>query len=254
MWAIRIAVIVCIVGSWQYVAVKELINPVFSGTPSKIAVEFWDVITGSVLTVDLPTTLIETLLGFASGSVVGFIAGAILTQLPILRRALGPILTALNSLPRVALAPLFIIWFGLGSMSKVALSFSLVVFIMLLNTMAGLIDSDRDVLLLARSLGSRGLRRIVYFVLPGAIPVLAAGLELGLIYSFLGAVVGELMGGYSGLGVVLAGDANTFAIDHFFAVLLLLLIVSSVLTALLRAGEHRVLRWHRIETRGSAAR
>lgn len=250
-WLIRILTVGVVLAAWQLVAVERLINPVFIGTPSDIIVQFWHVISGSILTVDLPTTIEETLFGFVAGSIAGFFAGAALTQLALARKALMPILSALNSLPRVALAPLFIIWFGLGQGSKVALSFSLVVFIMLLNTMAGLTEADRDVQLLGRSLGATGFRRIWYFVLPGAVPVLMAGLELSLIYSFLGAVVSELMGGYHGLGVVLASDANTFQINQFFAVLLLLAIVSTAFTTLLRLGERRLLKWHQIEVQGT---
>ncbi len=247
IWLIRLAVLTAVIGSWQLVAARAWINPSFTGKPSVIVGAFWQVITSNVMTQDLPTTLEETILGFLLGAIVGFAGGVVLSQVAILRKALGPLLTAVNSMPRVALAPLLIIWFGLGLTSKIAMSFSLVVFIVLTNTTAGLMSSDRDLLLLGNSFGARGWRYIRYFVLPGSVPVLAAGLELGLIYSFLGVIVGELVGGYSGLGVVLAAAANSFDTNRFFAVLFLLSIVSTLFTVFLRMGERRLLRWHYVE-------
>jgi NitT/TauT family transport system permease protein len=134
--------------------------------------------------------------------------------------------------------------------SKVALSVSLVVFIVLLNAVVALTEHDRDIAFLAKSLGATGRQRLVYFVLPAAIPVLVTGLQLGLVYSFLGVIAGELVGGSHGLGVQLAYQANIFATNKFFAILLLLAIVTSIVSACMTFVERRLFRWHYIEMRG----
>lgn len=251
VWLIRLALLAVVLGSWQIVTITKVLDPTFVGEPSKIAVAFGKLFFTRVVTRDLPTTLNETIVGFIIGAVSGITVGFMLSRFQVVNQAVQPLLSAANSLPRVALAPLFIIWFGLGQPSKIALSVSLVFFILLANTMAGLTSADRDLLLLARSLGASEYQRLRLFVLPAAVPTLVAGLELGLVYSFLGAVTGEIIGGSHGLGVVLAYTANTFDTNKFFAVLLLLAIVTTVMTAALRLLGRRILRWHEIEMSGS---
>jgi len=249
IWMIRVGIVAVLVGAWQLTAMRW-VSPAFIGEPSAIALEFWKLFGTPVVTVDLPTTLLETFFGFIIGGALGLIGGAALARLDVIYTALQPLIAALNSLPRVALAPIFIIWFGVGMASKVALSVSLVGFIVLLSTVAALTESDRDIALLAKSLGANERQRLFKFVLPGAVPVLVSGLQLGVVYSFLGAVTGELIGGSHGLGVQLAYEANTFATNTFFAILLLLAIVTSLISALMTFVERRLLRWHHIEMRG----
>lgn len=250
IWLVRIGAIVLVAGVWQLTAVERWLNPAFIGTPSSIVADFFQLFGTSIFRVDLPVTLVETFTGFVVGSVLGLLLGILFVRFEVLYVALQPLLSALNSLPRIALAPLFIIWFGIGMSSKVALSISLVLFIVLLNTVTALTEHDRDIAFLAKSLGANGRQRLVYFVLPGAIPVLVTGLQLGLVYSFLGVIAGELVGGSHGIGVQLAYQANIFATDNFFAILLLLAIVTSFVSACMTFIERRLLRWHYVEMRG----
>ena len=162
------------------------------------------------------------------------LAAVVLFRSPAARRAVAPLVVAANSLPRVALAPLFVLWFGLGIAGKVALVVSLVFFVMLTTTLAGLTQPNRDHEYLARSLGASRRQHILYFVVPAAVPTIVAGLELSLTYSFLGAVAGEIVGGSNGIGVRLTIYANSFEIDKFLALLLLLVIVSTTTVQIMR--------------------
>ena len=166
---------------------------------------------------------------------------------PAARRAVAPLVVAANSLPRVALAPLFVLWFGLGIAGKVALVVSLVFFVMLTTTLAGLTQPNRDHEYLARSLGASRRQHILYFVVPAAVPTIVAGLELSLTYSFLGAVAGEIVGGSYGIGVRLTIYANSFEIDKFLALLLLLVIVSTTTVQVMRHFSAKLTRWHAAE-------
>ena len=121
---------------------------------------------------------------------------------------------------------------------------SVVFFIMALNTVAGLTMPDPDRELLARTLGASKRQRLFYFVIPGAVPTLMAGLELSLVYSFLAAVVGEFVGGSYGLGVRLQEFANNFQVDKFFAVIILLAIITTVMAQLLQMAGRRATRWY----------
>jgi len=156
---------------------------------------------------------------------------------------LQPFFTAMNSLPRVALAPLFVMWFGIGALSKVALAASLVFFVVLLNTMAGIQGVDRDHLILARSLGATPTQTFLKFILPSAIPSFFAGLELGKIYGFLGTVAGEMLAGEAGIGVRLQAYSGLFQTNEFFAALLLLVLITTTISIVLRAVRVRLLWW-----------
>jgi len=175
------------------------------------------------------------------------LAAVVLFRSPAARRAVAPLVVAANSLPRVALAPLFVLWFGLGIAGKVALVVSLVFFVMLTTTLAGLTQPNRDHEYLARSLGASRRQHILYFVVPAAVPTIVAGLELSLTYSFLGAVAGEIVGGSNGIGVRLTIYANSFEIDKFLALLLLLVIVSTTTVQVMRHFSAKLTRWHAAE-------
>lgn len=249
IWSIRIGLVVVILGSWQLTATEKWINPLFTSSPLEIWIALRQTAVATI-TKQLPTTLIEMILGLLLGATVGFLAGILLSRLELLNTALRPLYVAANSLPRIALAPLFIIWFGLGVSSKIALSFTLVVFIVMINTLAGLTQVDRDFAILAKSMGITGFRRLRIFLLPAAVPMLAAAMELGIVYSFLGVITGELVGGSKGLGVQLAEQATAFQTADFFASLFILAVITTIFTQLMHLLARRMLKWHYIEMRG----
>ncbi|HLI24086.1 MAG TPA: ABC transporter permease [Acidimicrobiales bacterium] len=198
------------------------------------------------------TTLYETFVGFAIASALGLIGGYLLAESKAFDTVARPFMTGFNSLPRIALAPLFVLWFGLGSNSRIVLIVSLSFFIVAFNTYAGLQGVNRDHLLLARVLGANRRERFVKFVLPSALPPVFAGLQLALTYAFLGAVVGEMLTGNQGLGGYLALEMGTFNTTAFFGGLVLLVIVALLVSAAMRLVEKRVLRWRAVEMRGTS--
>ena len=249
LWLLRLTAVGVVLGSWQLSAAMRWVDPLFTSSPSAIWQAFLQTV-GPLATQELPTTLTEMLIGLLLGVAVGFVLGAVLSSLDLLNDALRPLYVSLNSVPRIALAPLFIVWFGLGIPSKVALAFTLVVFIVMLNTISGLTQVDRDVLLLSKSMGVTGWRRLRTFLLPSAIPSLAVAVELGIVYSFLGAITGELVGGSTGLGVVMTQQATEFRTADFFATLFLLALVATGFTQVVHLAVRRVLRWHYVELKG----
>jgi NitT/TauT family transport system permease protein len=248
VWAIRTVLVALFVAGWKAIGAWGFLNPVFIGTPEGTLRMFFAQLTNpQIMIYDLGYTVAETLLGFAIGSVGGMLAGAVLSRAPAAREAVAPLLVAANSLPRVALAPLFVLWFGLGVAGKVALIVSLVFFVMLMTTLAGLTQPNKDYEYLARSLGASRRQQIAWFVLPAAVPTVVAGLELSLTYSFLGAVAGEIVGGSFGVGVRLTAYANSFEINRFMALLLLLVLVSTATVQAMRLFTSRLTRWHAVE-------
>jgi len=248
VWVIRIAIVVAFVAVWKLSTVLGLANRIFIGSPDGTFREFLLQLTDpTIMLFDLRYTLVETVIGFVLGSTSGMLAAVLLFRAPATRRAVAPLIIAANSLPRIALAPLFVLWFGLGITGKVALIVSLVFFVMLTTTLAGLTQPNRDYEYLARTLGSSRRQQILYFIVPAAVPTILAGLELSLTYSFLGAVAGEIVGGSYGIGVRLTAYANSFEIDKFMALLLLLVIISTATVQILRHFTSRLTHWHAAE-------
>ena len=165
-----------------------------------------------------------------------------------LNRIVSPFLTAFNSMPRIALGPLFILWFGIGIASKVVLAFSLGYFIMLLSTLGGLKNVDRDLLLMSRLFGASELRLFRDVRLPWALPGIFAGLKLTLIYCSAGAVIGEMIAAKSGLGVLLQSFSGRFDVAGVMALILIVALLVMALTSLMDLGERRLLEWSRGST------
>jgi NitT/TauT family transport system permease protein len=250
VWVIRIGFVLAVLLSWQETATHNLLNPIFTGSPSGIYTAFIGLFKTSIVTTDLRVTLDETLIGFALSIIIGLTAAYILNSSSTLEKAFRPIISGANAVPRIALIPLFIIWFGLGPDSKIANVVSFVSFTVLVNSLEALKSADRDFWLLARTLGFSERQRIWKFVVPGAVPVFGATFELALIYSFLGAVTGEILGGINGLGVQLETAANQVQTNKFFAILLLIVIVTLIFVQIMHLIRVRLMTWHAIEMRG----
>ena len=250
VWPLRVVSLCVVLGAWQMAAASGVLNSAFTSDPTSIGSAFVRQIASGELWGPTGTTLFETTVGFLVGSAAGFVVGAMASQVRLLETVLRPYMTALNSLPRIALAPLFVLWFGFGSLSRVMLSISLVFFIVAINTTAGLDSISRDFLVLARTLGARPSAEFAKFILPNAIPTIFAGLQLALVYSFTAVVAGEMIGGSGGLGANLQLTLATFRTQDFFATLLMLMILAVIASILMRKVERRILRWRAVELQG----
>ena len=234
---------VVVVLLWEWVSVNRIIDPLFIGRPSGIARYLKTAIMDGSIPVETAWTVGSTLAAFGLGSIAGIAFGLLSAVYPIAEKILEPLFSGLNSLPRVALAPLFLLWFGLGVASKIALGFSLTFFIVLANTVAGARSVDRDFLILSETLGAS--KAVVFFkvMLPSAIPTIFSGLKLGLIYALLGVIAGEIIASQHGLGQLLTFLAGTFDTNGVFGVLLVLGLTGIILTKAMTELEKRLLRW-----------
>lgn len=249
----QIGLLAVLLAAWQAVAEFGVVPEIFISKPTAIVASLWINLLYGHMLLDLAVTVYETLIGFFFSAALGMLVGVVLYQAPRVNLVVRPFLTGLNNLPRLALAPLFVLWFGLDTSSRVALVFSVVFFIIVFNTYAGLQNASRDHLLLARTLGASRVQLFTKFILPSAVPTIFAGLQLGLTYSFLTAVVGEMLSGAVGLGAQLQITLATYRTDDFFAALLLLAIVATALSGLMRLIESRLLHWQQFEQGGAAS-
>ena len=188
-------------------------------------------------------TVIETVSGFVLGALAGIIAGFALARWRRAHVALEPYLMGVYSLPRVALAPLFIMWFGIGIPSKIMLAISIVFFILLINTYVGVQNVDRDLVNSVKTMGAtpRFITRRV--VLPSCIPWIFSGLRISMALALTASVVGEMLAAQYGLGFLLARASGTFDTTGIFMVLIILALLAIGTYNLMARLEKRLLHW-----------
>jgi NitT/TauT family transport system permease protein len=232
---------------WQLCASEKLLDPTVISSPAAVfGYLFGNAIEGSELWTNTYYTMIATIVAFGIGSAMGILAGLVCVQFTILEEVFDPFVTLMNSFPRIALAPLFVVWFGIGLLSKVVLAVSVIFFILMLTTIAGGRSVDRNLVALCRSLGAGPWKIFRSITLPTAAPSIFAGLKLGLIYSFLGVIVGEMIASEHGLGQEAMKYSNLFQMDRVLAVLFFLATITTLLATIMTAIERRVLRWQRM--------
>jgi len=239
----RIVLLFGTLGAWELAARAGLFPPAFIGQPSIFLVSLAKMFADGSIYAPIVDTLSATALAFCIGGLLALLSALILTVMPLLREIVQPFLDALNALPRVALVPLFIVWFGLGMTSKVVSGVSLMYFILLFNTLAGARSVDPDHHALARSLGLTGGQIFRQIIIPTAIPAIFAGLKLGLVYTLLGVVTAELIAGGKGLGSLVSYYSNTYDANGVFAVLVVLVAASFALSTLMEKIEGRLTKW-----------
>lgn len=244
IWLGRVAILAVFFGLWELASSTNFINPILIGRPSGIAqylsTEIF--VTGSLLK-DIQWSMTGVSIAFVLGSVIGILVGMIFVISPTTEALFSPMLTALNAMPRIALAPLFLIWFGLGLGSKVAVGFSLTFFIVMSSTVAGGRGVNADHILLGKTLGASPAQMFRKFVLPSAIPVIFNGLRLGLVFALLGVVASEIIAAEHGLGQTLSSLAASFRTNGVFGIIILLSLLGVSITWSMNWLEGRLLRW-----------
>jgi NitT/TauT family transport system permease protein len=245
--ALRVLVVVVIVGGWELGARTKVIDAFFWGEPSGIWKQLVTWVTQGTaqgpLWEQIAITLEETLIGFAIGVVLGIIFGVLLGQNRFLADILGPYIKALNAIPRVVLGPLFIIGLGLGIQSKVALSVVMVFFIVFFNAFQGVREVDRNLLANARILGAGRRQLTMQVVLPSAMTWIIASLHTSFSFALVGAVVSEFLGALNGIGLMIQTAMSTFNANGVFAAMVILGAVALIMEALVTWLEKRLLHW-----------
>jgi len=239
----RLSVVATFLAVWQASVAIGLVDAFWISSPMLVFNELWRQLANGDLMNDVAITICEALIAFAISSVLGILAGLLLARSPFWDEVLAPLLLALNSLPRVALAPLIILWFGIGITAKVITAFTLVFFILVVNTVSGAKNVDNDILTIAMLMGASERDILWKVTLPSALPWIFAGLNLGLTYSLLGVIVAEILASNHGLGYVIASSAATFNTAGVFSGLITLAVVAWLFSAVMRNVEARLLRW-----------
>jgi NitT/TauT family transport system permease protein len=245
--ATQIAVLVVVLGSWQFGAMVGLIDPFFFGSPVGIVQRLADWFVngtayGSFWT-QVWITLEESIFGVIFGVGSGIILGVLLGEVPFLADVFSPYIKIINALPRIVLGSIFVIWLGLGLPSKVLLAAVLVFFVVFFNAFQGVRSVDRNLIANARILGASHLQVVRHVVVPSAMTWIIASLHVALGFSIIGAIVGEFLGAQGGLGLVIATAQNTFDSNGVFGAMLVIGVLALGGEALMSLLERRLLAW-----------
>src|SRR5580765_7118548 len=243
MWPWHLALLIAVLGAWHGLTRAGVLPPFFFGQPLLVAQRIAEWFGSGKIFPHLGVTLLETVLAFAIGTVLGLVVGLWLALSPFASRLLNPYITAVNSMPRVILAPIFAVWFGLGVGSKVMLGVTLVFFILFFSVYNGVREVSPVVLNNARMLGAgrRQLLRHVY--LPSATAWVFSSLHASVGMAFVGAVVGEYLGSARGVGYLILQAEGVFDINTVLAGVLMLTACALVLDYAVTLAERRLLRW-----------
>ncbi|MEZ5653098.1 MAG: ABC transporter permease [Burkholderiaceae bacterium] len=238
----QIAVGVGFFGFWE-IASGWLIDPFFVSSPSAVAARLADWIGRGELFIHLGTTLYATVLGFIIGSVLGFATGFVFGRYQRVGAVFDPYITAIYCLPKIALAPLFIMWFGIGIESKVAMSAVIVFFLVFLNTYSGVRDVNPIHIHGVRIMGANEWQLLRHVIAPSAAAWVLTGLKVSVPYALIGAVVGEFMSSNRGMGFLIAQSSALFDTAGVFAGLVVLAFVGGLVNEGLKRLERHLLRW-----------
>lgn len=200
----------------------------------------------------LGSTLYATLLGFAAGSALGLALAALMAEFRLVERLLLPYVVGFQSLPKVAIAPLYIIWFGYQIESKVAMAATLTLFPVLINALQGLVMTEKERLELLASLKATRWQTFRYIKFPSALPLIFAGLNLAVVYALLGSIVAEFIGSQRGMGVIITQLQTVSDTAGVFAVLVVLAVVGYALITIMRLLQRRLVFWTNGGTQGAA--
>jgi NitT/TauT family transport system permease protein len=230
---------------WRWYTEKFDVSPAVFPGPLQVWQSLWINLKDGTFLNDLAVTMREVLVGFSVGSLVGFFLALVISEFRPVRTIVYPYVIGLQSVPKTALAPMFLIWFGFGIESKVALVVSTVFFPVLINTLSGIERTDPDQLDMLRAYCGRRWRIFLRVKLPTALPPLFAGLELAIVLAIIAAVVSEFLGAVGGLGYRILTYNTNLDMAGEFAALTVLSVTGFVLHAIVRLVGQRLVFWGR---------
>lgn len=243
LWLIpvQIAILVGLLVLWQ-VSVSQK-NLMFFSRPTLVAERLYELFVGGEIYPHLLVTLQEVLIGYVIGAAFGLVLGFVLGRSRLLSKIFQPFIIGLYSIPKIALAPLFIVWFGLGVESKIAVVVLATFFLVFFNTYSGLLNVNEELVQLARLMKASWAQTIGRVILPASAGQIFIGLKTAVPYAVIGAVIGEYIGADRGLGYFVLYSSQTFDAPSLFAGIVVLVAVVFAANVILGAVEKRVMGW-----------
>lgn len=239
---------VLFVGLWEVLIPALNVSKIIMVPPSAIVGALGELLPSPRFWEHLRVTLYETFAGYALGVFAALVLGTLISQFRLVEKTFYPYVVAFQAVPKTAIAPLFVIWFGFGETSKVVIAALVAFFPMLVNVIEGLESADGEKIDMLRVVGASRWQVFRMVQLPNALPFIFAGLDIGIVFALLGAIVGEFVGAQRGLGYLILQFQTTLDIAGFMAVLIVLALLGLGAHFLVQAIQRRVVFWARTET------
>jgi NitT/TauT family transport system permease protein len=243
--ALRILVVIILLAIWQLIS-GRLIPDFAISRPTEVWSSLVSYLRSSTAWTDIEVTLEELLLGYIFGVVSGILIGVVLATWRLGARIFEPMITAINGIPKVALAPLFLILLGLGIWSKVAIAAMTVFFVMFYNMYYGVQNLNKNLINAMVLMGANRLDVFRKVIMPGAMPSIIAGLKAGVPFALIGVIVGEFIASDQGVGYYINTQTQEFNAGGTFAGIVVLVVIALILNGLVSVGERYALRWRRV--------
>jgi NitT/TauT family transport system permease protein len=243
-WIRQVAALAVLLLLWEAAARAGLLNPLYLPSPGRIAAALTELFATGRIWPHLGATFAAALVGLALGIAVGIVLGVVAALVPLVAELLQPVMTLLNAIPRVILAPLFVIWLGIGLASKVALAFILVAVLIFFSVFTGIQQVDRRLVERIVTLGGNRWALVRHVYLPSVAAWVLSNLKVSVGFAFTGAVVGEFVAATRGLGYLLSFAQSTYNSALMFALVLLIMVVVLAIFAIAGKLERRLLRWN----------
>jgi len=240
---IQLVLALSLLGAWEFSVRVGWLDSFFFPLPSDIARQIAEWVVTADFYAQITVTLVEAALAFVIGTALGVVVGLWLALSSLAGQVLDPFLKVMNSIPKVILAPIFALWFGLGIVSKVALGLTLVFFVAFFNTYQGVLEVNPVVLSNARLLGASRYSLLRHVYLPSASTWIISSLRVSIGFAMIGAVVGEYLGSAAGMGHMIAVAESTFDATAVFAGVAVLSAFVLLVDALVSTVERRLLSW-----------
>lgn len=241
--ATQVAVTALVLALWEWGGRAGWIDKVYFSKPSDIVLQIGDWWRHGYIVGDVLTTMSETIAGLIVGAVVGVVLGVLLASNRFLGAVFEPLLVLLNSIPRVTLVPLFILWFGFKFQSKMVSAVALVLFVVFFATYAGIKDVDPTLVASARVLGAKRIDIIRHVLVPSALTWIFSSLRSAVGFALIGAVVAEYFGANAGVGYRIVYSESNFNTAGVFAGLVILMVLVTLVDMLIRWVQRRLIVW-----------
>ncbi|MBQ0099225.1 MAG: ABC transporter permease [Firmicutes bacterium] len=229
IWIMRFLILFFILAIWELFARLEIIDSFISSSPSKIVITTKKLIIENNLFYHIGVTLYETILGYVIAVAVGYIMALLIWLNDSFKRIIEPYLVVLNSLPKIAMGPIIIVWFGSGNKSIIFMTFLVAVIVATITMMNGFLETDKEKILLLKSMGATKLQIMLKLVIPGSFPTFISMLKICVGLSWIGSIMGEYLVSRAGLGYLIVYGSQVFKLDLIMASTVILCILASLM-------------------------
>lgn len=238
----RIALLLALIGLWELVAYKNWVDPFIISSPSRIIKQLQLLMSSGSLSLHITTTLTETIYAFILSTAIGFVVAVILYSTTFTRRVFEPYLVILNSLPKIALGPLIIIWVGVGLKAVVTMGILICVVITTINLLNSYLEVPNEKIMLLKTMGANKFQIMWHLIFPATLPAFMSTLKINLGMAWVGVIMGEYLSSKAGLGYLLVYGGQVFKLDLVMTSIIILCVLSGLMYGVISIIEKLILK------------